>query len=100
MGEVIHGPWRRPNIPGVTDLLSEEIARMTQALETLRELYRKLGADSARQIVASCGSGVTACHDLLALELAGFAGARLYVGSWSDWSSDPAAPIATGPAPR
>ena len=41
MGEVIHGPWRRPNIPGVTDLLSEEIARMTQALETLRELYRK-----------------------------------------------------------
>jgi thiosulfate/3-mercaptopyruvate sulfurtransferase len=68
--------------------------------EELRELYRKLGADGARQIVASCGSGVTACHDLLALELAGFAGARLYVGSWSDWSSDPAAPIATGPSPR
>jgi len=41
MGEVIRGPWRRPNIPGVADLLSEEIARMTQALETLRELYRK-----------------------------------------------------------
>jgi thiosulfate/3-mercaptopyruvate sulfurtransferase len=68
--------------------------------EELRELYCKLGADRAGQIVASCGSGVTACHDLLALELAGFTGARLYVGSWSDWSSDPAAPIATGPSPR
>jgi len=41
MGEVIQGPWRRPNIPAVTDLLSVEIARMTQALETLRELYSK-----------------------------------------------------------
>jgi thiosulfate/3-mercaptopyruvate sulfurtransferase len=49
--------------------------------------------------VASCGSGVTACHTLLALELAGFPGGKLYVGSWSDWSNQPGAPIATGADP-
>lgn len=64
----------------------------------LRELYSRLGAGSAASVIASCGSGVTACHDLFALELAGVSG-KLYVGSWSDWSSDPAAPIATGAAP-
>ena len=40
MGEVIQGPWRRPNIPDITDLLSHEIDRMRQALEKLRELHR------------------------------------------------------------
>jgi thiosulfate/3-mercaptopyruvate sulfurtransferase len=59
----------------------------------LRALYDKLGPD----VIVSCGSGVTACHDILALELAGLPPARLYVGSWSDWSSDPSRPIATGP---
>ena len=43
-----------------------------------------------------CGSGVTACHNLLALELAGLPGGRLYAGSWSEWSADPALPLATG----
>jgi thiosulfate/3-mercaptopyruvate sulfurtransferase len=62
----------------------------------LRDLYLKLGADRASGIIASCGSGVTACHDLLALELAGLPDAKLYIGSWSDWSSS-GAPIATGP---
>lgn len=61
----------------------------------LRELYSRLGADAASEIIASCGSGVTACHDLLALELAGYRNTRLYVGSWSDWSSA-GEPIATG----
>ena len=48
------------------------------------------------QVVMYCGSGVTACHNLLAMEHAGLHGARLYPGSWSEWSADPARPIATG----
>lgn len=48
------------------------------------------------QVVQMCGSGVTACHNLLAMELAGLAGARLYPGSWSDWIADPARPVARG----
>jgi thiosulfate/3-mercaptopyruvate sulfurtransferase len=48
------------------------------------------------QLVAMCGSGVSACQDLLALEHAGLAGARLYPGSWSEWIRDPARPVATG----
>jgi thiosulfate/3-mercaptopyruvate sulfurtransferase len=64
----------------------------------LRAWYAKLGA-GAGPTIAYCGSGVNATHDLLALELAGIDGARLYPGSWSDWSSDPDRPIATGPNP-
>jgi len=65
----------------------------------LRAIYDRLGAGKASEVVASCGSGVTACHALLALELAGYTGGKLYVGSWSDWSSQPGAPIATGADP-
>jgi thiosulfate/3-mercaptopyruvate sulfurtransferase len=64
----------------------------------LRLRYLALGAGEAPPIVY-CGSGVTACHDLLALHLAGLQG-RLYAGSWSEWSADPARPVATGPEPR
>lgn len=58
-----------------------------------------LTGGSATKLVAQCGSGVTACHNLLAMELAGLAGARLYPGSWSEWCSDPARPMATGSRP-
>jgi thiosulfate/3-mercaptopyruvate sulfurtransferase len=51
-----------------------------------------------REVVLSCGSGVTACHNLLAMEVAGLAGARIYAPSWSGWTSDPERPVATGPA--
>ena len=64
--------------------------------EELRERYEALGAGGDREVVVYCGSGVSACHDLLAMELAGLAGARLYPGSWSEWSSRPGAPVATG----
>ncbi|WP_341854641.1 hypothetical protein [Brachybacterium sp. GPGPB12] len=46
-----------------------------------------------------CGSGVTATHDLLALEAAGFPRVRLFPGSWSQWSTDPERPVAVGPNP-
>lgn len=55
-----------------------------------------LAGRSPETVVQSCGSGVTACHNLLAMELAGLPGAALYAGSWSAWSSDPARPVARG----
>lgn len=56
------------------------------------------GGRPAPEIVNQCGSGVTACHNLLAMEVAGLKGAALYPGSWSEWSAQPGAPIATGAA--
>jgi thiosulfate/3-mercaptopyruvate sulfurtransferase len=57
---------------------------------------RTLGATPAAAAVAMCGSGVTACHNLLALEVAGLPGARLYAGSWSEWIRDPRHAVARG----
>jgi thiosulfate/3-mercaptopyruvate sulfurtransferase len=61
----------------------------------LPELVARFEGVGERPIVY-CGSGVTACHDLLAMSLVGITGARLYPGSWSEWSSDPGRPIETG----
>jgi thiosulfate/3-mercaptopyruvate sulfurtransferase len=63
----------------------------------LREDFEDLLEDHDRRRVAhSCGSGVTACHNLFAMELAGLTPGRLYAGSWSEWIQDPDRPIATG----
>jgi thiosulfate/3-mercaptopyruvate sulfurtransferase len=65
----------------------------------LREQFRRvLGSHEPSQAVMYCGSGVTACHNLLAMTHAGLPGARLYAGSWSEWSADPARPVEKGPA--
>ena len=56
------------------------------------------GGRSPETIVAQCGSGVTACHNLLAMEVAGLPGAALFPGSWSEWIARPGAPVATGGA--
>ncbi|PTN45941.1 sulfurtransferase, partial [Achromobacter xylosoxidans] len=63
----------------------------------LREEFATLldGRDPAA-IVHQCGSGITACHNLLSMEIAGLSGSRLYPGSWSEWCSDPSRPVATG----
>lgn len=66
--------------------------------DELREEYTALLAGrQPRQVIQQCGSGVTACHNLLAMEAAGLTGSRLYVGSWSEWCSDPSRPVAIGP---
>jgi thiosulfate/3-mercaptopyruvate sulfurtransferase len=67
--------------------------------DELREAFLGLtGHRDPREVLLSCGSGVTACHNLLAMEAAGLPGARIYAPSWSGWISDPARPVATGPA--
>jgi thiosulfate/3-mercaptopyruvate sulfurtransferase len=66
------------------------------AAELRREYTELLGAHAPQDVIHQCGSGVTACHNLLAMEVAGLAGSRLYPGSWSEWCSDRARPVATG----
>ena len=64
--------------------------------EQLRDEFRPfVGNGSPDKIVSQCGSGVTACHNLLAMEIAGLKGGRLYPGSWSEWIADPSRPRAT-----
>ena len=67
------------------------------AFKTPEQLYKDfqevLGGTKAAEVIHSCGSGVTACHNLLAMEVAGLKGSRLYAGSWSEWSSNPDRPI-------
>lgn len=62
----------------------------------LRERLHALGVEPDTALISYCGSGVTACHNLLVLEQLGYTGGRLYPGSWSQWSSDPAREVATG----
>jgi thiosulfate/3-mercaptopyruvate sulfurtransferase len=68
--------------------------RFRPAAELRREFLALLAGAASTDAVLYCGSGVTACHNLLAMEVAGLQGARLYAGSWSEWCSDPARPIA------
>jgi thiosulfate/3-mercaptopyruvate sulfurtransferase len=66
----------------------------------LRRLWQaRLGPSDPKNLVAMCGSGVTACHNLLGLAVAGITGAKLYAGSWSEWIRDPQRPIARGGPP-
>jgi thiosulfate/3-mercaptopyruvate sulfurtransferase len=63
-----------------------------------REFEAVTGGKAPADVVHYCGSGVTACHNLLAMEVAGLSGSRLYPGSWSEWCSDTSRPVATGTA--
>ncbi|MGH8029500.1 MAG: sulfurtransferase [Arenimonas sp.] len=72
--------------------------RFLPAAELRGEFLELTGHRDPREVVLSCGSGVTACHNLLAMEAAGLPGARIYAPSWSGWSSDPLLPVATGEA--
>jgi thiosulfate/3-mercaptopyruvate sulfurtransferase len=66
------------------------------AAQLRREFEAVLGQRPAHETVHSCGSGVAACHNLLAMEIAGLHGGRLYAGSWSEWIADPARPRERG----
>jgi thiosulfate/3-mercaptopyruvate sulfurtransferase len=70
--------------------------RFLEAGQLRRSWDNTVRGASPRLLIAMCGSGVTACHNLLALEVAGLSGARLYAGSWSEWITDPAHPVARG----
>lgn len=88
------------HIPGAqcaafTDNLGAD-GRFLPADKLKRRFAERLGARSPENLVAYCGSGVTACHNLFALALAGYPLGRLYAGSWSEWINDPQRGIATG----
>jgi thiosulfate/3-mercaptopyruvate sulfurtransferase len=88
------------HIPGArcapcTDNL-DSTGRFLPAAQLRQRFAAQLGERPASELVAYCGSGVTACHNLFALCLAGYPLAPLYAGSWSEWITDPARPVATG----
>ena len=87
------------HVPGATNRpYSQNLVegRFKTPMQLAAEFRALLGEKSAADVVAMCGSGVTACHNLLAMERAGFKGAGLYTGSWSGWISDVSRPIAIG----
>jgi len=90
------------HIPGARNrLFKDNLAadgRFKPADRLRREFDAVTGGRPATEIVAQCGSGVTACHNLLAMEVAGLHGAALYPGSWSEYSAQPGALVATGEA--
>ena len=79
------------NRPYTQNLNADNTFKSPDALRA--EWLAALGGRTPAQIVHSCGSGVTACNNLLAMEVAGLSSSRLYPGSWSEWSADPARPI-------
>ncbi len=88
----VPGAVNRPFAENLSD------GRFKPAERLAAEMRGLLGPRAPRDLVAMCGSGVTACHQLLAMEHAGLRGARLFTGSWSGWIEDPARPVATGDA--
>lgn len=101
-GEVEPIDPRAGHVPGAVNLPyagNLDAERRFQDPAVLRERFAAAGVTEGRGTIVYCGSGVTATHDLLALESAGFTGARLFPGSWSQWSADPDRPVAEGPNP-
>ena len=88
------------HIPGAVNrpwqLNLDTEGRFKTSAELKKELDETLAGRVPDRVTHYCGSGVTACHNLLAMEVAGFKGSLLYPGSWSEWCSDPSRPVATG----
>jgi thiosulfate/3-mercaptopyruvate sulfurtransferase len=99
-GEVVQIDPRPGHIPGSrsapwTEALDPATSRFRSPHE-LFEHYRALGIDEQTDVVASCGSGVSACVNVLGMERAGLPAPRLYVASYSGWTADPLRPVETG----
>jgi len=86
------------HIPGAKNRFFKDNLGADGRFKDAAQLREELGAliDDPAAAIMQCGSGVTACHNLLALEVAGLPGAALYPGSWSEWVGDPARPVAKG----
>lgn len=86
------------HIPGARNRFFKDNLEADGRFKSAAQLKADFAAlvDDPANTVMQCGSGVTACHNLLALEVAGMPGAALYPGSWSEWCADPARPVATG----
>ena len=86
------------HIPGAKNRFFKDNLQADGRFKSADQLKTDFGAlvDDPARAIMQCGSGVTACHNLLALEVAGMPGAALYPGSWSEWCSDPARPVASG----
>jgi thiosulfate/3-mercaptopyruvate sulfurtransferase len=88
------------HIPGALNRLYKNNldaqGRFKSAAALRAEFEQLLGGRKPEQIVHQCGSGVSACHNILAMEIAGLTGSRLYPGSWSEWCADPSRPVAKG----
>jgi thiosulfate/3-mercaptopyruvate sulfurtransferase len=98
-GEAEHVDPVAGHIPGAVSAPTAENVNPDGTFRSTADLsarFTALGAAGDRPVAAYCGSGVTAAHEVLALALAGLP-AALYVGSWSNWITDPTRPIATGP---
>jgi thiosulfate/3-mercaptopyruvate sulfurtransferase len=89
---------RSGHVPGSTNVHYAELVSADGTMkpkEVLADVFRKRGIDPARPVVTTCGSGITAAIDLLALSLLGAKEAALYDGSWAEWGVRPEAPIDT-----
>ena len=99
-GEVEPLDQRAGHIPGARNRFFKDNlqadGRFKPAAQLRAELEPLCAGPAGHPVVQQCGSGVTACHNLLALEVAGLGGSVLYPGSWSEWSSDPTRPVAVG----
>jgi thiosulfate/3-mercaptopyruvate sulfurtransferase len=89
---------RAGHIPGALSVPCRENVDGAGKVLPAEELRARFGVDDATEVISYCGSGVTACHNLLAMEQAGLGSGRLFPGSWSQWSRDPARPAEMAPA--
>ncbi|WP_166208013.1 sulfurtransferase [Cognatiluteimonas telluris] len=91
LGGHVPGARSRPYTDNLVD------GRLRSPIELAAAFRALIDGHAPEDVMVMCGSGVTACHHLLAMERAGITGAKLFTGSWSGWISDPDRPVATGP---